>query len=145
MLSQTAEYALRSVLYLAGHEDEALVPVDRISADLDLPRNYLSKILHALAKRGLLTSTRGPHGGFALAVPADELSLLAVIEPFDAMEERRQCLLGRSRCSDQAPCPAHARWKDVAERVGTFFRETTVEDLLAEGVVPGVAARASAG
>lgn len=133
MLSQTAEYALRAVLFLAGHEGGGRpVPVDRISDELDLPRNYLSKILHTLAKRGVLTSTRGPHGGFALAVPADELPLLTAVEAFDALEERRQCLLGRSRCSDREPCPAHARWKDVAERVSSFFRETTVADLLAE-------------
>lgn len=133
MLSQTAEYALRAVLFLAGHEEDGRpVPVDRISEALDLPRNYLSKILHALAKRDVLASTRGPHGGFALATPAEELPLITVIEPFDPIEERRQCLLGRSRCSDRAPCPAHARWKEVAEGVASFFRETTVADLLEE-------------
>lgn len=136
MLSQTAEYALRAVLHLAGHSDGEPVSVDRISEELDLPRNYLSKILHTLAKRGMLASTRGPHGGFVIAVPADALSLLEVIEPFDRIEERRQCLLGRSRCSDQAPCPAHARWKEVAERLAAFFRETMVADLLEEENAP---------
>ena len=132
MLSQTAEYALRAVLYLAEHEGEHPIPVDAIAADLSIPRNYLSKILHTLAKRDLLSSSRGRGGGFALTVPAAALPLLAVIEPFDEMEGHEQCLLGRTRCSDSSPCAAHHRWKEMVDRVAEFFRETTVHDLLQE-------------
>ncbi|UCG75868.1 MAG: Rrf2 family transcriptional regulator [Gemmatimonadota bacterium] len=132
MISQTAEYALRAVLYLARHQNGDPVSVETIADDLSMPRNYLSKTLHLLAKRGILTSARGPRGGFELAVPSDELSLFAIIEPFDELEGRSQCLLGRRECSDQAPCAAHHRWQRLAQRVSTFFRETTVEDLIAE-------------
>lgn len=130
MLSQTAEYALRGVLYLAEHGSERPVPVDQIAQNLDIPRNYLSKILHTLGKRNVLTSARGPHGGFALAIPADRLSLLEVVEPFDDLDERGECLLGRERCSDESPCAAHHRWKEVSENVATFFRDTTIQELI---------------
>ncbi len=135
MLSQTAEYALRAVLYLAMHTEEQPVSVDTIAEALTLPRNYLSKVLHTLAKREVLSSARGPHGGFSLAVRAGELSLLTVIEPFDQLERRRDCLLGRSRCAAGSPCAAHARWKALADHVSSFFRETTVADLIREGAV----------
>lgn len=131
MLSQTAEYALRAVLYLAEQADGEPVSVDTVSDALSLPRNYLSKTLHALAKAGVLASTRGPGGGFQLAVPAERLSLFEIVTPFDELDSRRRCLLGRRQCSDDAPCPAHERWKAVAEEVATFFRETTVADLIA--------------
>lgn len=134
ILSQTAEYALRAVLYLAEQAEEDPVPVETMAEALSLPRNYLSKTLHLLAKRGVLSSSRGPGGGFGLAVPAAELSLLSVVEPFDDLERRRQCLLGRRECSDLTPCVAHHRWKEVADHVTCFFRETTVEDLLVEPV-----------
>jgi Rrf2 family protein len=130
MLSQTAEYALRAVLYLAEHPDQDPVPVETIAAALGLPRNYLSKTLHLLVKRGILASSRGPGGGFSLAVPAEELSLLSVVEPFVDLERRRRCLLGRQECSDRAPCGAHHRWKEVADHITRFFRDTTVEDLI---------------
>jgi Rrf2 family protein len=131
MLSQTADYALRAVLAIASHgTDEAPVRVTSLAEELRLPRNYLSKILHRLAHRGLLVSTRGKHGGFRMAVPAQELRLADVVEVFDSMEQRRQCLLGRPKCSDREPCVAHARWKRVSDDWLSFFRETTVAELL---------------
>lgn len=136
MISQTAEYALRAVLYLAMEQNGEPVSVETIADQLSMPRNYLSKTLHTLAKRGILTSARGPRGGFELAVPGGELSLFEVVEPFDDLERRRQCLLGRPECSDHAPCAAHHRWKALAESVSSFFRETTVEDLIREVTDP---------
>jgi Rrf2 family protein len=141
VLSQTAEYALRAVLYLAEHQGERPIPVDAIAEDLSIPRNYLSKILHTLAKRDLLSSSRGRGGGFELTVPASALPLLAVVEPFDELEGRQQCLLGRTRCSEASPCAAHHRWKEMVDRVTVFFRETTVKDLIQDSRPNGLAAR----
>src|SRR5690606_6227227 len=67
MLSDTAEYALRATLYIAQHaNDTRLVRTDETAQALGVPRNYLSKILHVLARHGVLSSTRGPLGGFRL-------------------------------------------------------------------------------
>ena len=129
MLSQTAEYALRAVLHLAREGDDGPVRVDDIAEGLDVPRNYLSKILHILARSGVLSSTRGPHGGFELAQPAGTMTLADVVEEFDSLDERRSCLLGRSTCDERNPCPAHGRWVEVSETVRSFFRETSVAEL----------------
>jgi Rrf2 family protein len=128
MLSQTAAYALRAVLFLAERADA--VRVDELAVRLQIPRNYLSKTLHRLAREGVLHSTRGRGGGFRLAVPPDRLKLLRVVAPFDGMSAERQCLLGRPQCSDRSPCPAHRDWRAVSERVTAFFRDRTVGDLL---------------
>lgn len=130
MLSNTAGYALRAVLYLAAREGEGPVRVDDVAAALDVPRNYLSKVLHTLVKEGLLRSLRGPHGGFALAVPASSVTLFRVVEPFDEIEARRSCLLGRGECDDANPCALHGRWSGVATDVAAFFRETSVSEVL---------------
>ncbi len=136
MLSQTAEYALRAVLYLAERADDGTVRVGEMAQALRIPRNYLSKILHRLARAGVLASTRGKTGGFRLAVAADRLRLSEIVAPFDRVDERRRCLLGRPQCSDRTACAAHSRWKDVADTVATFFRETTVAELLSDAAVP---------
>jgi Rrf2 family protein len=128
MLSQTAEYALRTVLFLADSDDVARV--EEIARRLGVPRNYLSKTLHRLAQEGVLRSTRGKGGGFQLAVPPDQLKLLRVVAPFDDISGERRCLLGRPQCSDRNPCPAHHQWGAVSERVTAFFRDRTVGDLL---------------
>jgi len=128
MLTRTAEYALRAVLFLADRGEPT--SVDLIAERLGVPRNYLSKTLHRLAREGVLTSTRGQGGGFRLATDADRLPLLRVVEPFDPITGERRCLLGRPQCSDANPCPAHHQWKSVSEGVAGFFRERTVGDLL---------------
>jgi Rrf2 family protein len=134
VLSDTGEYALRAVLYIAQHQGpKGLVRSDQVSQALSVPRNYLSKILYTLSKTGILESSRGPQGGFRLAVPPESLLLRRIVEPFDTLEPGRTCILGRPRCSDQNPCPAHSRWKAISEQVAHFFGHTTVAALLEEG------------
>src|SRR5690625_68891 len=133
MLSHTAEHALRAVLYLAQHASpERLVSTNEIAENLGVPRDYLSKILHILAKEGILASSRGVKGGFRLAQPVDELPLTNIIEHFDPVVPLRTCILGRPQCSDKNPCPAHGRWSGISEKVRGFFNGTTVGDLLRE-------------
>jgi len=133
MLSQTAEYALRTVLFIAGHADEVPARAEEMAASLHIPRNYLSKTLHRLAHAGVLTSTRGRGGGFLLARRPEDIPLLAVVGLFDQIEPGRQCLLGRPVCSDEHACEAHVQWKDVSERVARFFSDTRVADLMGPG------------
>jgi DNA-binding IscR family transcriptional regulator len=58
--------------------------------------------------------------------------LLRVVSHFDDIEPGRTCVLGRPACSDRQPCPAHTRWKAISEQVSTFFRQTSIGDLLRE-------------
>lgn len=129
MLSQTAEYALRAVLFLAERHEPGPVRVEEMAAALGIPANYLSKTLATLVRARVLTSLRGPHGGFALAVAPRDLSLLRVIAPFDRIVERRHCLLGKPECSDHSACAAHHAWKETSEKVAHFFRTTTIADI----------------
>ncbi len=130
MLSSTAAYALRAVLYVARHEAHGPVRVGDAAAALGLPRNYLAKVLHDLARGGLLLSTRGKYGGFRLARPPDHIALHSVVARFDGVTTRRTCLLGLHECNDRRPCAAHGRWRAIAEETARFFRDTTVGELL---------------
>jgi Rrf2 family protein len=130
VLSTTAEYALKAVIHIAEHAGHEPIRVERIADELGEPRNYLSKILHTLAKAGILASTRGPRGGFQLARAPEALTLYDVVRVFDPLEARRSCLLGRPRCSDVNPCPVHHRWKSVSEQASAFFRETTIAEVI---------------
>ena len=129
MLSQTAEYALSAVLFLAERGDGRPVRVEEIGAALGIPANYLSKTLATLVRARVLSSMRGPHGGFQLAVAPEDLPLIKVVAPFDRLLERRHCLLGRPECSDRTACAAHHQWKQTADTVAAFFRTTTVADI----------------
>ena len=130
MLSQTAEHALRAVLFLAQRAPGESVAADAIADALGAPRNYLSKTLNALAREGIVSSMRGPTGGFRLAAAPERLTLAEVVRAFDGPPEHTVCLLGGRPCRDDHPCDAHFRWKAVAHGVWEPLRRTTVADLL---------------
>lgn len=132
ILSKSAKYAVRAAQCLAEEGGEEPMPVDEIAARLDVPRNYLSKILHVLARSEVLLSTRGPGGGFRLAVPSDQLTLSDIVRQFDEVPEATTCLLGRGRCSETDPCAAHERWAGVRAVILDFLDNTRLSDLSAE-------------
>lgn len=132
VLTGTAQYALRAVLYVAKHGVDHPVRGQEVADALGLPRNYLSKTLHILAQGGILRSVRGPRGGFRLAGPASEFSLARVVSPIEDVAQPR-CLLGRPSCSRDTACPVHARWEAHAVGVREFFQHTTIADLLGTG------------
>ena len=121
---------MRALVYLAREGGNGSLRADDLARAIRVPRNYLGKVLHELTRAGLLRSTRGRQGGFRLAVPPAELSLLQIVSPFDDIGPSRRCLMGRPECSDLNPCPVHHRWKAVAEGIVRFFRDTTLADLL---------------
>ena len=129
MLSQTAQYALRTALQLARLPATERAAAGDLARQIGVPSNYLSKTLHQLARAGVVTGTRGKHGGFTLARPASRIRLADVVEPFQDVGER-SCLLGRPVCSDARPCAAHERWKAVANDLAEFFARTTLADVL---------------
>lgn len=81
-MTQAADYALQATIYLARRQEGERVTAAYIAEALAIPRNYLSKILYALAQAGVLDSTRGPRGGFRLGMKPGDISLARVIEPF---------------------------------------------------------------
>ncbi|HEX9886606.1 MAG TPA: Rrf2 family transcriptional regulator [Longimicrobiales bacterium] len=131
MDSQTAEHALRAVLYVARRGDGRPISAERVARALGAPRNYLSKTLNALARRGILRSTPGRKGGFSLAVPPDQLTLVRVLEAFDCRRPEGDCLLEDRTCRVEDPCGAHVRWKRIESERRAPLVGNTVADLLA--------------
>lgn len=131
MLSRTAGYALNAALYIAlNSTPDRPVPATEIARALDIPANYLAKILRGLARTGVLNSERGRNGGFSLALPAREIRLAELAAPFETLGEARQCLLGRGACTDVGGCPAHKEWQRASTPAFRFLEERTLEDLV---------------
>jgi len=137
MLSQTAEHALRAILFLARQTAGARVSAESIAGALGAPRNYLSKTLGTLAREGLITSARGPNGGFRLEVPAGELTVSRVVRLFDEAPTGTVCLVGGRKCDAGDPCEAHARWAAVRQGTLAPLERTTIAELLGGPVLPG--------
>ena len=129
MLNQSAEYALRAMLYMAQGGDGAY-KAPAIASALGLPHTYLSKVMHKLVKAGVLRSERGPMGGYTLARGAAELSLHDIAAPFQALQPRSQCLMGNRPCDPLTPCAAHGSWRRINDLVAAHLNNTTLADLL---------------
>ena len=131
MLSVTATYALQATLYLARQAPAETVSAQQIARDLDVPANYLAKVLHTMANAGLLESTRGVKGGYRLAQDPRSLSVYDVVEPFNEFPKPSRCLLGGT-CDLENPCTAHNRRLEWRRAQRNILRETHLAELLEE-------------
>lgn len=130
MISQTAEYALRAIVYLAM-EPEVPKTTQQIAETTHVPKGYLSKVLQSLNRAGLIGSQRGLHGGALLLKAPEALTLYEVVNAVDPIKRIYTCPLGL-KAHGMILCPLHKRLDAAMELVETSFRETTVAELLAE-------------
>lgn len=130
VLSRTAEYALRALLVLAQQGTGKPLTADVIAVMTGTPANYLGKTLYALMKAGILRSTRGPTGGFALSTDPTALTIAQIVDVFAEPSRAPRCLLGTGLCDSSRPCDAHYHWKRVTTAAREPLRTTTIADLL---------------
>lgn len=130
MFSQTVEYALRAVVHLA-HESPDGRTTDQIAAATRVPRAYLSKVLQALCRGGIVRSQRGLGGGMTLAKSPDELTILEVVNAVDPIQRIRTCPLGIAAHGVHL-CPLHSRVDNALALVETAFANSTLAEILAE-------------
>lgn len=129
-LSRTTGYAIQALSMMQA-EGGRRVLAHEIAERTGIPSPYLSKTLHALGRRGLITTKRGFHGGFMLAAPPEKISLLQIADAVEGPQWRSHCLLGMTECSDERACPTHAFWKAERARVETELRRLTLAELSA--------------
>jgi Rrf2 family transcriptional regulator, nitric oxide-sensitive transcriptional repressor len=134
MFSQTAEYSLRAVACLARRPREPMT-TRQIADAVRVPAGYLSKILQALARAGVVSGQRGVNGGFVLARRPEELSLLDVVRVADGSRRITACPLGLPE-HGAGLCPLHRRLDDAVAQAEQALGGATIADVLAEPVEP---------
>ena len=130
MFSQTVEYALRAVIHLA-HEAPAARTTAQIAAATRVPKDYLSKVLQGLAKKGVVKTHRGVSGGVSLAKAPDEVTILDVVNAVDPIGRIPTCPLNLPNHGTNL-CPLHRRLDDAMAAVEAAFRNTTLAEVLAD-------------
>lgn len=129
MISQTAEYALRAVVYLASQNSMPRT-VASIAEATQSPERYLAKIMLGLCRAGVVKSKRGLDGGFTLVGKPEELSILAIIEAVDPIRKFAECPLGIESHGRQL-CPLHHQLNEAAVMIEKVFDKAKVVDLVA--------------
>jgi len=137
IFSNPSEYAIRALSELVlmsqdaplgGSRRAGFVMLDKLTEQANLPREFLAKIFRQLVEGGVLTSAKGPGGGFALARPPHEISLLNVIDIVDGGHQLDGCVVGLARCNDQMSCPQHDLFKPIRQRLRAYLSTTTLAD-----------------
>lgn len=141
IFSNPSEYAIRALSELVIMSQNAaanntgrraaFVMLDKLTEQAALPREFLAKIFRQLVEAGLLASAKGPGGGFTLARPAHEISLLQIIEAVDGGHQIDGCVVGLAKCNDDVPCPQHDLFKPIRQRLRAYLSTTTLADTAA--------------
>lgn len=129
MFSKTGIHALLALSALSRLPKGAFLGASEIAREIGAPRNYLGKLLKALADRGILLSQKGKGGGFRLSRDPRDVTLFEVMLPIEKLDRWSGCFLGKARCSERSPCPLHSRWKPVRDAYLDFLKTTTVADV----------------
>lgn len=127
MLSQTAMYALRAIGHIAKSDPSHPVLSSDLSEQLEIPRNYLSKIMNRLVQAGYLTSKRGTNGGFLLAKKANEVTIEDIVSLFMNVDHFDRCFLGGRECD--GACRLHSQWKPIMRQFRKLLSRNTIDTL----------------
>lgn len=137
MLSKTAEYALRAMTCLAEQPSQ-LLTTQWIAETSRVPSDYLAKVLNSLADADLVLSQRGRHGGFSLARPAEELTVLEIVNAVDPIRRIVNCPLDRPEHGEHL-CPLHRELDNAYGVVEQAFATRRLADLIGVPTDEGVA------
>jgi Rrf2 family protein len=127
MISQTAEYALRAVVFLAERGNRPHT-IRQIAAATQVPAGYLAKVMQALTRAGLVHGRRGLGGGFVLTRPPGEMSCYDILQAVDPIPRITRCPLDNPAHAHQL-CPLHERLDEAAAQIEKSFRASTIAEL----------------
>ena len=128
-ITRQADYAVRAVLYLSGLDNGGRAPTSHIAREQQIPPSFLAKIVSQLSVAGVVQTSRGARGGVSLARPADDISLLEVIEAIDGPITLNECVTDASVCTFGEECPVHSIWCETHEALVSRLKATDFDSL----------------
>lgn len=134
MFSKATEYALRATIYIAQRSTDGNKPgLAEIAKAIDSPRSFTAKILQQLTRDNkIVSSVRGPNGGFFLSENAKRLPVRAILDTMGEDDVLEKCVLGLKKCSENQPCPMHNQFKSIRQQLIKLFAKNTIKELAAD-------------
>jgi Rrf2 family transcriptional regulator, iron-sulfur cluster assembly transcription factor len=134
MFSKTTEYALRATIFIAKKSSPGKkLSIDEIADAIDSPQSFTAKVLQLLTKDNqVVSSVRGPGGGFYMTDAAKKLPARAILIAMDEEHILTKCVLGLKQCSETQPCPMHVQYKVIKQQLIKLFEGKTIGELASE-------------
>ena len=130
MLFTSCKYALRAAVYLTANTGEtSKAGIREIAEEIQANEHTTGKILQLLVREKIISSTKGPHGGFYIPSNAKPVYLIDIVRVVDGVHFFFECGLGLHKCSERKPCPIHFTYKVSREKLFKEFSSITIKDL----------------
>ena len=135
-ITRQAEYAVRTVYYLAQQDSSVSIPTGRIAKEQDIPSPFLAKIVMQLSSVGILHTSRGARGGVRLAKAPSDITLLEIVEAVDGPIEINDCVLDKSCCQRTETCPVRHAWTEARADLVKHLGRANFGQLVSDGHLP---------
>ena len=132
-LSNTSQYAIRILSYMANQQDSKLINATQLSEVLQIPYKFLTKIMTDLVKANLIESIRGRDGGYILTEQSFNTKIDDILELFNDSIKDEQCILGIGFCDGSNKCALHDQWVEPKSLMQKMFRESSLRDIAGVG------------
>jgi Rrf2 family protein len=133
MLTNASKYAIRAVLYLAENSSvEKKFGAKQIASELEIPLHFIAKLLQQLSKAAVISSQKGPQGGFYTTKKDLSNNVCAILEVIESDDIFEGCFLGLSECDDKNPCPVHHIVSPFKKSILEKFEHKSIADFALE-------------
>jgi len=128
-LTTKGRYAVTAMLDLALHAEEGPVSLAEISQRQEISLSYLEQLFSRLRKNGLVTSTRGPGGGYRVARDLDKVAVSEIIGAVNESVDATQCA-GKENCHSHGRCLTHDLWEGLSEQIEHFLSGVSLQNMI---------------
>jgi len=136
-LTTKGRYAVTAMLDLALHAEEGPVSLAEISQRQEISLSYLEQLFSRLRKNGLVTSTRGPGGGYRVARDLDKVAVSEIIGAVNESVDATQCA-GKENCHSHGRCLTHDLWEGLSEQIEVFLSGVSLQNMIDQRRVKAV-------
>ena len=128
-LKRKGDYAVRAMISVVRHHGTGLRQSRQISTEMNIPYKTLTLVLAGLVAEGLLVAAHGPRGGYRLARPPSDISLLAIVEAAEGPATFDHCVLRDGPCDWEQTCPVHDTWARTQAALTRELASTSLAEM----------------
>ena len=129
MFSKSCEYAIKAAIHICIEtRDGSKLSIAHIAKAIDSPEPFTAKILQTLARHSIISSSKGPGGGFSIDKSAAPIKVMDIVDLIDGKQAFERCGLGLKDCDENHPCPIHKEFKSYSSRLKNLLENKTIQE-----------------
>ena len=133
MISKGCKYAIRAAVFIAAQADTGKkFGVKEIAEEIEAPPAFTAKLLQVLNKYKIVTSLKGPYGGFYCEAYQLDLPVMEIVNAIDGKAVFNECVMGLHLCSSEHPCPMHNHYAEIRDNLQASFEQLTLRTLASD-------------